>query len=149
MADKMKNIKQEKDELIISLIESDQPLEVPAGMLGEIMDKIKALAPNPAFRPFLPPKWLRWGIPAVFAASFLASIIAGSITPGKSIRLPDLSNSGEFLIKLNQWLGAISKEIKLPEISVPDNLVWITIGSLALLWGFFLLNRFLELKTRK
>lgn len=147
MADPLKVTEESKDKLIARLIASDEPLEVPGGLLDSIMEKVEALPVRPAVRAYVPPAWLRWGIPGILTASFLVLVIFGQSTPGKSISLPDLAFAERFLTRLNQWLGGLSKGIQIPDLSLPGYSLWIITGSIALMWGFYFLNRFLERKT--
>jgi hypothetical protein len=148
MATKMNHAEDPKDRFLSELIRAEEPLPVPADLLENVMHWIEAVPSRPAVRSYIPPVWLRRGIPAVFGISFILVLIFGGKSTGPAITMPDLTHSEKVFSKTNDWLAGLLNSTPFTDLVVPDYVIWISLGGLAMVWGFVGINYLLDKRLR-
>src|SRR5512133_2378332 len=77
MANKIIREEELRDPFLSALMRSEEPVNVPEGFSDDVMKRI-ALVPKVAgVKPYVPPIWLKWGIPGFFIASLIGLLISG------------------------------------------------------------------------
>ena len=147
MANKMISEKDLHDEFLSGLLKSEQPVMAPENFSAGIMERIGLLPARPGIKPYVPPFWLKWGVPGVALASLLILLItrSGESTPATH-QLPTLN--GQQLDKISSWFSGFKPDITMPSLDIPATALWVIAGGVVLTWAFLLLARFLEKKVK-
>ncbi|MFO7616788.1 MAG: hypothetical protein R6V75_06020 [Bacteroidales bacterium] len=144
MADELTNRKRLKERLLADLIRNEEPIGPPTNLMDSIMGRIGQLPAHQPAKPYRPPLWLKIGIPAILAACLVVSLIAER----KSFEL--IENKGntatvnDFSKSLSSWINDLVSSIRIPDITLPDTLIFILSASIILFWAFALLNHYLS-----
>ena len=148
MANKMISEEDLRDDFISAMVRSEQPLSAPEGFLDGIMSQIGPVPAATAIKPYNPPLWLKWGIPATIISLLFVLLIWGpeKDTPRQA---KGLSLFNEAFKSMNSWFSGLHVNINLPNLNISSTITWIIGGGILLTWGFLLLARFLEKMVRR
>jgi len=147
MANKMISQKDLNDEVITSMIRSDEPLQVPEGFMDDVMGRIGLIGSKTAIKPYSPPFWLKWGIPGFVISVLVTFLFLGKKGQTNSLDTGATIVAGAFKT-INSWFSGFNIDIHLPEVDLSGTIIWILVGVMILTWSFLLLSRFLERRLR-
>ena len=148
MANKMISEKELRDEFLSTLIRSAEPLSVPQGFSDEVMNRIGHIPEITRLKPYVPPVWLKWGIPAVFVVCLIGLLISGSAEEPAAAE-PVASLFEKVSMTLNSWFSGFKIDFQFPRLDLSGTVLWVLAGGMVLIWSFVLLFRFLEKKARQ
>jgi hypothetical protein len=147
MANKMNNKENLRDDLLSGLIRSEKPLRAPQGFKENIMNRISAIPAAAKIQPYKPPVWLKWGIPGLIMI-LLTTYITTSPDRQPVKNELELSLMNRILQEVSGWFSGVKFESNLPDIILPETIIWVIGGGLILAWSFLLLAQFLHRKVR-
>ncbi len=146
MANKMISEDDLRDDFISAMVRSDKPLKAPEGLLDGIMNQIGPIPAATAIKPYNPPLWLKWGIPATIISLMLVLLVWGNENnTAQQAKGPSLFDKA--FNSINSWFSGLHLNINLPNSNLSSTITWIIGGGILLTWGFLLLARFLDKKV--
>lgn len=143
MATKMTGRATPDDYFLSELIKNSVPEKAPSDLQESIMRQILATKKSKTFSVFNLPQWIKWGVPSVALICSLVLLFLPN-RGSQPLQMPDLQSLDNLGAKTDSWFMELFRTIELPEFSLPDYAVWLSIGAVALFWAFVVLNRFLE-----
>ncbi|MCX6226002.1 MAG: hypothetical protein NTV01_14820 [Bacteroidia bacterium] len=148
MANKMISEEELRDDFLSAIIRSEEPLQAPEGFMDGVMVRIGLVSEKVKLKPYAPPVWLKWGIPAVFAVCLIGLLISG---PAKVpvAKEPVVSLFEKASATISSWFTGIKFDLQIPRLNISETVLWVLAGGMVLTWSFVLLFRFLEKKARQ
>ena len=143
MATKMTGGATPDDYFLSELIKDSVPEKAPSDLQESIMQQILTSKKYKNHSVFNLPQWIKWGVPSVALICSLVLLFLPN-RGSEPLQMPDLQSLENLGAKTDSWFMELFKTIELPEFSLPDYAVWLSIGAVALFWAFVVLNRFLE-----
>jgi len=143
MATKMTGGETPDDYFVSELIKNTVPEKAPSDLQESIMRQILLTKKSKTFSVFNLPQWIKWGVPSIALICSLVLLFLPN-RGSQPFQMPDLQGLENLGAKTDSWFIELFKNIELPEFSLPDYAVWLSIGAVALFWAFVVLNRYLE-----
>jgi len=147
MANKMITEENLRDKILSGLVRSEKPVKAPEGFMDDIMNRISAMPAAARLKPYRPPVWLKWGIPGVIMVLLTAFILTSPDRQPTSDEF-DLTIMSSILQEISGWFTGIKFDNNLPDVIIPETIIWIIGGGLILAWSFLLIAQILHRKVR-